>query len=1128
MKKFWAGLLAVVLLCLGIVSSIYAAPDEESQNPLILDEGQIAENEGAEDEEVIENVGAYSAEKSIETFADDGLTAYAAGDGTGKEVELIESNAIGDEERGEQVKHWQVNLNGTDGWTFSGFAPWQEDLYLVAWSENGIDATFSYTFTNIPNGRYTLENNISVKDNMTAVMGLQSGTEDMHSPEFSTSDTDIRYRLNDMITVTNHEVTVYYILKAAANTDGATFKLGNMGLYRMGDSVDTIDAVNIWQWDFAKEGRRAEGWTIEASSGANPWIVEKANETEANFGLQAWRQEAYTGDYSYTIRNIQNGTYTLGNDIRVTSGMTTAVMQLESGGIVVTSGNIDTQDKKATDYRLRDTIEVTNHEVTIRYRIEAPEGGKTFSVNNIILYLVGSVKDNENNSDVNLGFINVDNVNGKVKEPNTVLESSKAPYNNLQILNNMEGAAVEILETGTAVNGCYYVGADTEGDSYADVVDTCFVRGDFYGESWDPDTEDNTLAVGIHQSMYKSMRAGTNDKKYGGISILFKGSDPNVDGYQWGSHTGWDANDLHIETTKMKVKLNYTNVGYYKGRKINAHATIKVTPAKNRNMDAQGDYEIANGYRGVYYPMLQVSGSLYRGWVWQNVEEFNVELQFYYSDEDPETAGYITLGEDADKQKYTSDHADYYVVNSLNPEFNTNGDTGWNEVIPHYFGPEYVLPEHDIANAYIVDTYTKGGATYSSNINTSYMAILEDGTSKTQYAYNGSNNPWGGEYFNAKNGNSEQNHDAIGKDGWPQNSVMIMPENCSSLTFSLGQLARYPDSNDSPYYSELSRRSTTMMWATISTTPFTQERKKINIEITKDWEQISQKGLSKIKSVKFNLWLEGTKQDDNSAYKELISETTVSADASGNWKGTFGGVPQLEDLADQKKLKSDSAKYVVEEVSVTYIDIDETGKEVTRVETVTDRKYEVSGTLSISSTTDKTDTLDDEYDINESFEVRNKLLLGNITVYKLGNSESPLEGVEFSLQKAVVNGDTWTPDTNSSPQSKTTNGKGTLTFEDLAAGNYLLTETKTADGYILLKEPIKVTIPYTVDEGGVKKTYLDLTYTIRNGQSFELPATGSKGLTYILRSGTTLMMAAGGILLLRRRKDSFVRRKHFR
>lgn len=1114
MKRFLAGLLVTVLLCSGAVSSINAAPNEELQNVLNLNEGQLKGSEDSGDD------GDEGTEKSV----DEGITAYAmdeesktgtaeAGtvdDKTGTEATEAETvddetwGEAGETGTGEKEWYWQVDWSGTGGWTFDGFTPWQEGDKLVAWNDTGIEGTFSYTVTNIPNGIYTLENTISVKKNMTVVMGLQSGKadNDVHSEKFHTDDQEERRRLENTIKVTNHKVTIYYSLKAEADSYGATFKLGNVELYRVGELED---AVSVWKWDFAKADRRAEGWTLNASSGANPWIIEKDNENENDFGLQIWHETAYTGEYSYTIKNIQNGFYTLGNDIRVTSGMAKAVIRLESGEHSVESENIDTDDKQVKDYRLGDTIEVTNHEVTIRYFIEAPAGGRTLAVNNITLYFLGSVEDIDDK-----GFVNLNGSDKTIRDPDKVEESSYAPYNNLQILNNMEGAKVEVIGTGTGVKEFYIVAAESEHDAYAGVVDDCFVRGDFFGDSWSVDTADHTLEVGIHESMYKSMRASEGDKEYGGISFLFNGSDQDLDPqtYQWKFHSGWNLNDLNIDTTSMWLKLNYTNVGYYKGRLINAHATIKITPAKNRNIDAQGDNEISNGYRGVYDPMLQVSGSLYRGWVWQNVEEFSMDLAFYYSDEDPKVTGYITLGEGNVEQDYSADNADYYVINSLNPEFNTNKKTAWNEEIPHYFGSEYVLPQHEIAKTYIVDSYIKDGKSYNSNIVTSYTTKDADGTAWTQHAYNGGSNPWGGEYNDL--------NDAIGAPGWPQNSIMIMPKESKSLEFDLGQLARYPDTDDA-YHNELSRRATTMMWATISTTPFTRERQKINIEIAKIWDQISVEGLSKIKSVKFELWLEGTKTDGSEYHGEYIAETTVEADKEGNWKGTFGGVPQLEDLRELKGLKSDTAKYVVKECSVTYSD--------GTVENVTDtKKYEVSGILQISSTTSNSTTTDDKYDINESFVVKNKLLIGSVTVHKLGNSGEPLEGVEFTLQKAKVNGDTWELDSDSERQIGITDADGVCVFEELEKGNYLLTETKTLQGYILLKEPVRITIPYELDG----KTYVDLTYTITNGQTFDLPSTGSKGMEYILSLGATLVLTAGGIFLLRRRRESFAQKKRFR
>ena len=72
---------------------------------------------------------------------------------------------------------WDFAADGTTGWVFEGFSPWPESGNLVAWDDAADDAVFSYTITDVPNGVYTLQNDIKVKNNMlNAQMALSDGT----------------------------------------------------------------------------------------------------------------------------------------------------------------------------------------------------------------------------------------------------------------------------------------------------------------------------------------------------------------------------------------------------------------------------------------------------------------------------------------------------------------------------------------------------------------------------------------------------------------------------------------------------------------------------------------------------------------------------------------------------------------------------------------------------------------------------------------------------------------------------------------------------------------------------------------------------------------------------------------
>lgn len=174
------------------------------------------------------------------------------------------------------------------------------------------------------------------------------------------------------------------------------------------------------------------------------------------------------------------------------------------------------------------------------------------------------------------------------------------------------------------------------------------------------------------------------------------------------------------------------------------------------------------------------------------------------------------------------------------------------------------------------------------------------------------------------------------------------------------------------------------------------------------------------------------------------------------------------------------------------------------------------------------------------------------------NSGAPLENVNFDLYKEVPKdtvgaasadevknagldaGRTWMK-----IATLTTKKDGTVEKSGLANGIYYLVETKTVDGYNLLKAPVevKLDILYTttikeehvIDESGVKtlvKNEIEKTTfteneasstgihteTIINKKGFELPKTGDIGTAMFLIIGIGGMLAAVYIMLRGRKR----------
>ena len=142
-----------------------------------------------------------------------------------------------------------------------------------------------------------------------------------------------------------------------------------------------------------------------------------------------------------------------------------------------------------------------------------------------------------------------------------------------------------------------------------------------------------------------------------------------------------------------------------------------------------------------------------------------------------------------------------------------------------------------------------------------------------------------------------------------------------------------------------------------------------------------------------------------------------------------------------------------------------------------------------------------------------------------------LEGAEFTLY-TDPNTTKIAKDYLGKDLTGTTGKEGELVFSNIKAGTeenpitYYLKEVKTKAGYVLLKEPIEITLPYKYKAGdivnGNKVTESgvtwNLTYTIINDKAFDLPASGNKGIFKFIVIGITAVLV-GGYLLTARKKS---------
>lgn len=185
-------------------------------------------------------------------------------------------------------------------------------------------------------------------------------------------------------------------------------------------------------------------------------------------------------------------------------------------------------------------------------------------------------------------------------------------------------------------------------------------------------------------------------------------------------------------------------------------------------------------------------------------------------------------------------------------------------------------------------------------------------------------------------------------------------------------------------------------------------------------------------------------------------------------------------------------------------------------------------------------------------DVVNVFTFGIDVTKKDGEDDTVLKDVAFDLYR--VNDDVtsiptkvteaWLKDTVNANATKigtaTTGTDGKLSFNGLDNATYYLVETKTKQGYNLLKEPYKaelnltatITKKTTIDETGegtnktiTTKTEIETTdyptssfsVTVKNYKGFTLPTTGGIG-TFVFTFAGIAMMAAAVILLITGKK----------
>lgn len=165
-----------------------------------------------------------------------------------------------------------------------------------------------------------------------------------------------------------------------------------------------------------------------------------------------------------------------------------------------------------------------------------------------------------------------------------------------------------------------------------------------------------------------------------------------------------------------------------------------------------------------------------------------------------------------------------------------------------------------------------------------------------------------------------------------------------------------------------------------------------------------------------------------------------------------------------------------------------------------------------------------------------KVFTYQTVINKVGEDEkTPLAGAEFTLVKKNKDGSTKNVDV-------VKNAEGTsFTFKGLDAGDYVLKETKTPDGYNTIEEcrnggqgiEFSIVSDYSKKDGlqSLKVTGTDrefapdlstgsLTAKIVNRKGSLLPSTGGMGTTILYVIGSILVLVAAVLLITKKRMDA--------
>ena len=248
-------------------------------------------------------------------------------------------------------------------------------------------------------------------------------------------------------------------------------------------------------------------------------------------------------------------------------------------------------------------------------------------------------------------------------------------------------------------------------------------------------------------------------------------------------------------------------------------------------------------------------------------------------------------------------------------------------------------------------------------------------------------------------------------------------------------------------------------------------------------------------------------------------------DTSGAWQD----VPSMDAVELKYDYMSKTWTHTFERLDKTDVNDGNTEYEYRVVERASDSdEYKAAGLVTIGEytyTASQTPLADGKITLTNT-RTDPKFTL-NLTKKGIDGQNTPLlDGVEFKLEK--LNDDNTAEETYNGVTGSDSTNQGKCSFTPLTPGNYRLTETKTAEGYTLLAEPIEFTLKAdgqclrdgaafgakTTDSSGV----YNIALTIYNRKGFTLPHTGADAPSLWLLIGLPALVAVLLVLVFRYNK----------